>query len=121
MRKIVLIILLSVELLLIYSFSSRAISVFRSLERISILRSTKEKVQSEYYRLVSELSYAQSDSYVEEIARTKLSFGRPDDYVYIVPEDKRQPVPLPSVKWPGEEKSYDSLDNMKKWIEVFYK
>jgi len=69
----------------------------------SLLEKEKAKVaalQEEQRRLRQQKKYVQSRDFVEKEAREKLGLGYPDQVRLLLPEEKNQPTPTPSLVLP---------------------
>jgi cell division protein FtsB len=120
-NRIIVGVLIAMELILSYGFGSRIWTLWRAQERIEVARVKKEANKQEYEKKLAELAYIKTDTYVEEIARTKLGFAREGDAVYIVPENKRESVVLDEVVLPHSSGLKNTRGEIYNWWRLFFK
>lgn len=120
--KIKLLLGIAVELILIYNFSSRIISLSETQKRIDTARAERDSLAVKYASRSAELAYVQTDSYVEEIARKKLFYGHAQDHLLIIPSDSDLRVDLPAVEHKDTAVGADGLGGyFVKWFDLFFR
>lgn len=121
LTKALLIIILFIEISLIFQFTSRILSLSETQKRIDDARSNRDKLRLEYKKKQDELTYVQTDSYVEDIARRKLRYGLPNEHIYIVPADKKVAVELQGVRFEEVTFQEQISGQLLRWFNLFFK
>jgi hypothetical protein len=118
--KICLIIAIFVEILLFYNFCTRIVSLSETQKRIDTARLNRDAVVSKYRERKNELDYVRTDSYVEDIARRKLRYGREGDHLYIVPAEREIKVELEKVDYTNLDGSERTSNQFLNWYKLFF-
>lgn len=109
--------LIALELFLIFQFSLRAVSILETSSRIESARLRRDVLKKQYEDKSQRLSYVRTDTYVEEIAREKLRYGRENELLYLIPS----PVlpTLPEVEMAGDN-SFVWWGEVQNWFNLFF-
>ncbi len=113
MKKAVFVILV---LALLFAINNAARSIYDLWHKQDLLISAQkqlEKEKAENAKLKSQISYAQSNQFIEEEARNKLFMGKPGDQQVIIPQGL--------LKSKEEKKTVDLRPNWQKWWDLFFK
>jgi cell division protein FtsB len=119
--RISLTIAILLELVLFYNFCTRLVSLSETQKRIDVARAARTSIQMEYEAKANELEYVRTDSYVEDIARRKLRYGRPEDHIYILPSTKEIGVTLEDIRFEEVTFQQQLTGQLIKWFELFFK
>lgn len=84
---------------------------YKSRERVELLQEKKGQLEEENAKLKEDVTYVQSDYYIEKVAREELQRAKPGEQVVILPENQR----MDSLKEEGKEKQERQLKNWEKW------
>lgn len=84
---------------------------YKSRERVELLQEKKGQLEEENAKLKEDVTYVQSDYYIEKVAREELQRAKPGEQVVILPENQR----MDSSKEEGEKKQERQLKNWEKW------
>ena len=72
-----------------------------------------QELKDSNQQLQADITYYQSDSYKERIARERLGLQKPGEKVIVILPEQKQNV--------KEKDPYDSLTNPEKWWQFFFK
>lgn len=104
-----------IEILLLISLSRGLYETLSSRERIDNLQTQKEQLLQEEGDLQRELSYVESDYYIESVARNKLHLTRPGETLVLV-----DPAAIPEILGLEETLEVDDRENWQKWMEILF-
>lgn len=121
--KIKYLVLSAVFLIAAYNLTRTTIEILQSSKRLDDLKDEVSMLESKKDLLKQEVSYKQTDDYIEEQARNALNLVKPGEKVYVVPQvlgkntasndNKTETTKIAS----GE--PTDNKSNMQLWIELF--
>lgn len=115
MRKAVLYTVLVLELLLVVSLGRGLWETLQSRGRVDALREREAKLLQEQDRLYRELSNAESDYYIEQIARNQLHLTKPGETLVLVDEGA-----IPTILGDQDTQDVDTRKNWEKWWDVLF-
>ena len=95
--QFVAIVVITVSLFLVIDFGRRTAASYQIRDEAIRLENEVAASKSQHAALEARLSYAQSDAYVEEIARTQLKWAREGETVVVV-----MATPQPGPQSPAE-------------------
>lgn len=113
-----LFLLLGIELLLLFQFSTRIVSILQTSSRIESKKLQRDMLKSEYESKESKLVYVRTDLYVEEIARQKLRYSKEGEHIYILPSTSVSLPDLPSVSLGPDEGNV--WGEILHWYKLFF-
>lgn len=113
MRKAVHYMIIIFQIMLIISLVKGIQLAVRARERVGQLQEERDKLQREKQNLTEELSYVQSEYYLEKVAREELQMVQPGETVVLIPQDVTEKKLAES----NIEQKKD-LPNYLKWWEV---
>jgi cell division protein FtsB len=87
MHKLILYGVIFFQILLIGSLFKGIQLAIKARSRVTDLEARKAKVQEEQKKLSDQLTYVQSDYYVEKVAREELQLSKPGETVVLVPQN----------------------------------
>jgi len=119
--RISLIIAILIEIVLTYNFCTRLVSLLETQKRIDVARASRDGVKNEFQKKSNDLKYVLTDSYVEDIARRKLRYGREGEHIYIIASDKSRRVELDEVKFDDVSLGQRLGGQIGNWINLFFK
>ena len=113
MRKIIIYSIVFFQLMVLGSLFRSLYSTYSSRSRVDELREKKVQLTQEREKLLSDLEHANSDYYIEEIAREQLHLGRPGETVLIVDREE-----LRRVLGAQDSKEEEENSNWEKWVRL---
>lgn len=102
----------------IYLIWTLSVSIIRDWgqgERIAKVEARLKKVQKDNQDLQLELSYVQSQDFIERQAREKLNLIYPGETIIILPKLNRSDFKIPQEKTPEKR-----LPNWRQWLNLFF-
>ena len=112
MKKIIYIVIV---IFLIVTINNLAHSIFDLWHKQDLLTSAQKQLDLEKIKnkkLKAELSYVQTQQFVEEEARNKLFMVKPGEQEVLIPPNL--------IKEPGK-KAVDTRPNWQRWYDLFFK
>ena len=82
--QFIAIIVLSIVLFLVVDFARRTASGYRVYREEARLKAQLAPLEETHQQLLTQRAYAQTDAYVEEIARRELKWSKPGEVVVVV-------------------------------------
>ena len=117
--QFIAIVVLSIALFLIVDFGRRTASGYRIYREEARLKAQLAPLQEAHRQLLDKRNYAQSDAYVEEIARNELKWSKPGEVVVVVLAAPPAEHLLPSAF--GNSGSYPATDTpFSVWFNLFF-
>lgn len=113
MKKIVFVITVIVFLIIINNLVRSIYSIWQKKDLAVDAQRELNLHKEENERLKSELSYAQTQEFIEREVRDKLFMAKPKERIVIVPKEDKESRNL------SNEKEEDK-PNWKKWFELFF-
>ena len=92
-RQIMTIVIVAVALYFAIGVAGRAITLVQLKMQLSDLQSQRTTLQQEIATENGNISYMQTDSYIEQAARTMLLWGRPGEKLIISPDGAQPTAP----------------------------
>lgn len=94
---------------IIYNLSTSIYTLLNKKELLLKAQNQLDRVKQENKDLEQQLKKVESNSYIEEVARTRLFLGRPDE--------KEIVLPLPTTSPKPEQKK--NISSWRQWVELF--
>lgn len=114
MKKIFFFVVLIASVFIINNLSRSIYTLSRKNDLIIESQRELLKQKQENQRLESELSYVESEEFVEKTARNKLLLVKPGEQGILIPEELIQVASTPSAKENKDE------HNWRKWLKLFF-
>lgn len=112
MKKILFIIAIIVCLIIINNLVRSIYSIWQKDKLVTDAEKQLSYQKEQNERLKSELSYVQTQEFIEKEARDKLFMGKPKESIVLGSEDQRSEKLSNNMG--------DSKPNWKKWVELFF-
>lgn len=115
MKKFIRYGIIFIEILLLISLGRGLYETLSSRQRIDNLRSRKEQFLQKEDNLKKELSYVDSDYYIESVARNKLHLTKPGEILLLI-----DPAVIPETFGFKVSEEVDDRENWQKWMEILF-
>jgi len=112
-KKIIYIISIAVLLVIINNLVHSIYDLWHKQDLLTTAQKSLDLEKAKNQKLKAELSYVQSDQFVEEQARDRLFMSKPGEQDIIIPKDLIQPEknqPKPDIR-----------PNWQRWFDLFLK
>ncbi|OGE31101.1 hypothetical protein A2631_05515 [Candidatus Daviesbacteria bacterium RIFCSPHIGHO2_01_FULL_44_29] len=115
-RKIAALALFIIILLLAFGLIRQISTALQASKRLDSSADTVNKLQDENRKLKKRLTDVEQDDYIEQQARDKLNFARPNETVVIIPQSELDKViSLYKTSEPI------AVPNWQKWLNLIFK
>lgn len=115
-KKVVLALSLIMLLVIAYGLGKQFYSSLQTGERLEVEIEEVDRLQKRNAQLKKRLEEVQTPQFIEEAARNKLNFSRPNETVIIIPQEEIDKV-LNAEKKVEEIK----LPNWQAWLRLFWR
>ena len=114
MKKILFFVVLIASVFVIINLSRSIYTLWQKRDLIVDAERELVKQKQENQRVKSQLSYVESEEFIEEVARNKLLLVKPGEQGLLVAEDLIKETSSPSANVRKED------PNWKKWLKLFF-
>lgn len=114
MKKIVFFIVLIASVFVINNLIRSIYTLWQKNDLIVDAQKELTRQKQENQSLKSEVSYAESKEFIEEVARNKLLMVKPGEQGVLIPQDLVQVIATSSAKENKNE------SNWRKWLKLFF-
>ncbi|SRR5258708_23127426 len=113
MKRLFFILIIAICLYIIKGLATSIYTLWQKQDLIVQAQKELEMQKDKHNQLQKQLSYSQTQQFIEEEARDKLFMGKPNEQTVILPTDFL-------TKQPKTKTIINSSPNLKKWLELFY-
>lgn len=115
-KKIIIFAIILLGIGFLYSFSQQIVNSLQANNRLDQITGEVITLQKKNLELQKRLTEVNSNQYIEEQARDKLNFSRPDETVFLIPEGE-----LKKILGVKKEEVKEKILNYLGWFKLFWK